>query len=205
MTTETANLVARWTVAPIDAGATSELDERQDVDGERDQLWAAVDLPVTPTRPATVSPRITRPAPRDDRFVWVGAHDGAGETSLAKATGLGLPLTRQWPLRAIGWPGDVVIVARATSEGLSAASTLMREVLSGAIDDVRLLALVVVADRRRGGPGRDVQVRLHELEAVAPTIIRVPWIRLWEHVPGAPRPITQQLARQLIDLQAHSG
>jgi hypothetical protein len=105
--------------------------------------------------PATPQPGITAPAhglgvldvPADDRLWVLGAHGGAGETTLAVALA-GTGTDRRWP-RADA-PARVLVVARTHLSGLRAAQRAAQQWAAGATPAVALLGLVLLPD----APGR---------------------------------------------------
>jgi hypothetical protein len=135
-----------------------------------------------PTPPAriVVAPPVEQRAPVWDepRYeggsaseVWLlGAHGGAGVSSLARAWDFAGDCERRWP--AAGQA--VLIVARAGVAGLAAADALLRQHCVGLAGECRLAGMVVVAAR----PGRTptpVRRDLALYGALAPRVWRVPW------------------------------
>jgi hypothetical protein len=121
--------------------------------------------------------RVVRPS----AGLWlVGAHGGAGESSLAR-------LVHGWAAAERSWPASAspegacpcVLVARTHAYGLRAAQTALRQWASGALGDhTRLLGLVLMPD----APGR-LPRPLRELSAHvaggAPRSWHFPWIEEW--------------------------
>lgn len=145
------------------------------------------------TRRATAAPSA------GGTFVWLGAHGGSGAASLAAATGRGLTLSRAWPDPSLGWPTGVAIVCRSHIAGLDAADRLLAETFSGAVSDVDVLALVVVADAPVR-PTRLMRDRLHELDVVVPKILHLPWIPAWRETPGSPDRTARSVAATVAAL-----
>ena len=113
---------------------------------------------------------------------WVGAHGGAGETTLAQL----FPGTRAarhgWPVldRAPDNhpPPAVVLLARTHLRGLLAAQRAAVEWASGTVPEVDLRGLVLLAD----APGRLPHVLGDLADLIAggvPRVWRVPWIERW--------------------------
>ena len=142
-----------------------------------------------------VDPLPVRSTSRTAQLWLVGAHGGAGESTLAaldehwRATG------HTWPELDAGASAPCVVVARTHSRGLLAARTALTQwAASGAGPSVRLLGLVLVAD----APGR-LPVPLRDLATVvsggAPRVWDVPWVEGWRFgdptVEGAPRPVSK--------------
>ncbi|MEJ7831580.1 MAG: DUF6668 family protein [Nocardioides sp.] len=124
-------------------------------------------------------------------LVWVGAHGGAGVTSLAATTGVAL--TRCWPDPTLGWPAKVAVVCRSNAAGLDAAAQAIQEVVSDTVPDLQLVALVVVADAPKR-PSRRITARIHELAATVSTVVHVPWITSWREDPYSPQPAVTKAA-----------
>ena len=105
--------------------------------------------------PAAPQPGITAPAhglgvvdvPADDRLWVLGAHGGAGETTLAVALS-GTGTDRRWP-RA-DTPARVLLVARTHLTGLRAAQRAAQQWAAGATPAVELVGLALLPD----APGR---------------------------------------------------
>ncbi|MBO8197269.1 hypothetical protein JW613_02910 [Streptomyces smyrnaeus] len=143
-------------------------------------------MAVDPAGPATVAPasRSPRPPAPGEPVVpgggpvsWVGAHGGAGTSTLAEMVG-GHDLGRRWPDPSQGEPGRVLLVARTHGSGLRAASRALEALHSGEHPaGVDLLAVVLVAD----APGRlpfHLAQRVRVLRSVA-DVHRVPWVPAW--------------------------
>lgn len=175
----------------------------------------AVGAPVATATAAVVTAPVTGPvAPQhgiaapatDDRLpmlrfsgpapLWVvGAHGGAGESSLAalvpgwRATG------HAWPVVAEQPSPPVVVVARTHARGLEAARAAAVHWASGGVDDVQLVGLVLVADV----PGK-LPKPLKDLAAHVsggfPRVWSVPWVEAWRlgepvRADTAPRTVTR--------------
>ncbi|RDD86270.1 DUF6668 family protein [Streptomyces parvulus] len=121
-------------------------------------------VPGTPPAPA--------PAPG---FSWIGAHGGAGVSTLAGVYG-GRDCGQSWP--GPGDPPSVLLVARTHAAGLTAAGRAVEEFRLGrAPAGVRLDSVVLVAD----APGRlprPLAQRVRLLES-AVDVHRVPWVPAW--------------------------
>ncbi|MFD4813720.1 DUF6668 family protein [Streptomyces sp. NPDC058417] len=121
---------------------------------------------------------------------WVGAHGGAGVTSLATALG-GVDVGIRWPDPARGEPGRIMVVARTNAAGIQAASTVLDALRVGSHPDgLQMLGVVLVAD----APGR-LPLSLAQRARVlgsAVTVHRVPWIPSWRlgsRTAHLPRPV----------------
>ncbi|MBQ1162554.1 hypothetical protein KBZ21_31540 [Streptomyces sp. A73] len=135
---------------------------------------------------------------------WVGAHGGAGTSTLAEMVG-GRDLGRRWPDPSQGEPGRVLLVARTHGSGLRAASRALEALHSGEHPaGVDLLAVVLVAD----APGRlpfHLAQRVRVLRSVA-DVHRVPWVPGWRgEKRTGPVPRTIRTLAELAGTQlAHS-
>ncbi|WP_344162068.1 DUF6668 family protein [Nocardiopsis rhodophaea] len=112
---------------------------------------------------------------------WLGVHGGAGETTLARLTSWTAAADHAWPelvttesLHRV----RVVLVARTHASGLRSAQLAATEWASGAVQNVDLLGLVLVAD----APGR-LPRPLKDMAKIVtggvPRTWRVPWIEAW--------------------------
>ncbi|GAA4784355.1 DUF6668 family protein [Streptomyces ziwulingensis] len=158
------------------------------------EIWIRGPVPV----PEAASPPPPVPAPDGTRrFSWVGAHGGAGTTTLAEVYG-GQDRGRRWP--GPGELASVLLVARTHATGLAAAGRALEAMNSrnsmtamNAMNAPR--ALVLVAD----APGRlprPLAQRVRLLEASV-DVHRVPWVPAWRlgDLTGAPPRGTESLAR----------
>lgn len=138
---------------------------------------------------------------KDHADLWlVGAHGGAGESSLAALRPGWRAAEHAWPT-----PGDVtdhcrvVLVARTHRSGLQAAQRTLRQWASGDLEQAtELLGLVTIAD----APGR-LPRPLRDLATVvgggAPRVWRLPWIEAWRSGLDLAKPPVE-LTRLLTDL-----
>jgi hypothetical protein len=123
---------------------------------------------------------------------WIGAHGGAGATTLARLLG-GTDIGCRWPDARLAEPARVMLVGRTHLDGLRAVSRALYAMHQGRHPaGMRLVGVVLVAD----APGRlpaPLVARIRLLRSVAP-VYRVPWVpayRLGETPKRQPR----QLAR----------
>lgn len=128
--------------------------------------------------------------------MWVvGAHGGAGESSLAGLVDTWLPAEHSWPQSTL--PARCVLTARTSAAGLLAAQAALRQWAAGNTP-VELIGLVLLAD----APGR-LPAPLRDLAGLvaggAPRCWLVPWIEQWRA--GDPH-LTRELARLIRDLTA---
>lgn len=108
---------------------------------------------------------------------WVGAHGGAGESTLAQLFEGSRPSGHAWPISEGGTPASVVVVARTSHAGLRAAQLALTEWASRTVP-VNLLGLVTVAD----APGR-LPKSLRDFSQIvsggAPHAWHIPWNESW--------------------------
>ncbi len=103
----------------------------------------------------------------------VGAHGGAGTSTLSLLTGLE-DAGRTWPVTVAHLPNRVLIVAKTSSWGLEYARMAAKAVFAGRVKGIDLLGLVAVAD----APGRLPRSLADQLTDVAgafPAFWQVPW------------------------------
>lgn len=158
--------------------------------GLRRTRTSSVRLQPGPTGPqqgitAPAAPSLaTYPVTAGGLFV-VGAHGGAGETTIASWTG-GAAADRRWPVSATwstpgnhprpdGRPVDVVLVARTHARGLTAARDVLIQWAAGRLTANQLRGLVLIPD----APGRlppqlAEQARL--IAGGAPRAWLLPWL-----------------------------
>lgn len=135
-------------------------------------------------------------------MLWVlGAHGGAGESSLAALMKSWRAAEHAWPAPPQGAPkAPVVLVARTNAAGLLAARSAATQWAAGLAPEVKLVGLVLIAD----APGR-LPKPLRDLARVVaggvPRRWTVPWIEPWRlgeplSLPDSPRSI-QRVVRQI--------
>lgn len=160
--------------------------------------------PTTPQDGVVTPDRVDRlpshPLDRDYGLVVVGAHGGAGETTLAA-------LDPEWGAGGHAWPEatgstatgpvPVVVVCRTHASGLNAARLAAQQWASGAVPSVNLLGLVAIDD----APGR-LPKPLRDLLTVAaggyPRLWRIPWSEAWRIGADDPLPTGPREARRLL-------
>jgi len=110
-----------------------------------------------------------------DGVALLGAHGGAGVTSLLRAglDQVAVDADRCWP-RA----GLVLLVARTSTSGLEWARDLARQHASGLVGDVELLGLVLVADAPGRLPTRIAGLR-DLVSGAFPRTWHLPWLQEW--------------------------
>jgi hypothetical protein len=134
---------------------------------------------------APAAPALTTyPVTAGGLFV-IGAHGGAGETTIAAWTG-GRATDRRWPVSATwstpdnrprpdGRGVDVVLVARTHARGLSAARDVLTQWAAGGLPPNQLRGLVLIPD----APGRlptQLAERAHLIAGGAPRAWLLPWL-----------------------------
>ncbi|WP_411149736.1 DUF6668 family protein [Streptomyces sp. A30] len=127
------------------------------------------------------------------RHSFVGAHGGAGTSTLARVYG-GHDCGRDWPGPAA--PRSVVLVARTHASGLSAALHTLELFRRGeAPPGLGLDAVVLVAD----APGRLPRPLAQRIKVIdsAIDVHRVPWVPAWRlgDLTGTPPRETEALVR----------
>ena len=131
--------------------------------------------------------------------LWiVGAHGGAGESTIAALVDAWKPAGQAWPTLESAEPVTAVVVARTNVRGLTAAKAAAKQWASGLVPEVELLGLVLVAD----APGR-LPRPLRDLSRVVgggyPRAWQLPWVESWRlgdpvSLDAAPREV-----RRLVD------
>jgi len=158
--------------------------------------------PLAPQRGVPAPDRVdqlpTHSQPHRADLWWLGAHGGAGESSLAA-------LVPEWPAAGHGWPrtpgvkaSRVVITARSNMRGLRAAQLAAMQWASGLVPHAQVVGLVIVAD----APGRLPRALRDFAQLVGggfPRTWSVPWIEPWRlgetpDLSTAPRDV-----RRLVD------
>lgn len=110
--------------------------------------------------------------------VWlVGAHGGAGETTLTDAAGDAgwTSGDHAWPVREPGEPCRVILTARTSVRGLMAAQAALTQWAGGSAGpDVQLLGLVLIADAPGPMP-RPIRDLIRHIKGGAPRLWELPW------------------------------
>ncbi len=135
---------------------------------------------------------------------WIGAHGGAGATTLTRLLG-GADIGCRWPDAAIGEPARVMVVGRSNLDGLRAVSRALNAMREGRHPaGMRLVGVVLIAD----APGRlpaPLLGRIRLLRSIAP-VHRVPWIpsyRVGEEPKRLPRQVTRLAG--VVDARSERG
>ena len=157
---------------------------------------------VVPPAPEDCLPRREVAAEEQAAVWWVGAHGGAGESTLEELFSGSRAAEHAWPIHAVGQPpARVVLVARTNAHGLKAAQRAVREWAAGDVP-VLLLGLVLIAD----APGRLPHALRQLADLIAggvPAAWSLPWIEAWRiGDPPGPANAPKVVGRLLEDLQA---
>jgi len=155
-------------------------------------------------QPGVNEPDITdrlprREAPGSVPVWWLGAHGGAGESTLATL----VPGTRAaghaWPVPTdAGTIHRVVLVARSNFAGLSAARKASIDWASGSLGSgVQLAGIALMADAhgRIPKPLRDVE---QVLAGGVPHVWNLPWVEGWRFGPPSPSDALPKEFRELF-------
>ncbi len=143
---------------------------------------------------------VTAPAP----VWWVGVHGGSAESTLARLLPGSRATGHAWPQLASdreAGPLPVVLTARSSLRGLTAAQRAATEWAAGTVPGVELLGLAIVAD----APGK-LPRPLRDLAALVaggvPRTWHLPWIEAWRlgEVDEASAP--KDVRRLLADVRA---
>lgn len=164
----------------------------------------------TSTGPRHPQPSVTAPdqvdrlpVRRTERTaaLWlVGAHGGAGESTLATLDPGWAPAGHAWPRPAEG-KAPAVVVARTHHAGLAAAQRALRQWAAGLLPWIELHGLVLVAD----APGR-LPKPLRDLALVvgggAPRLWRIPWSE--DHRLGEPATDEPSKSERRLHTELHA-
>jgi hypothetical protein len=168
------------------------------------------------TGPARPQPHVPMPTASmpvrrvgDRAALWiVGAHGGAGESSVAELVEGWVPAEHSWPVTDDLSPCPCIVVARTNVRGLLAAQVgLTQWAASGVGPSARLVGLVLIADApgKLPAPLRDLA---HVVAGGAPRVWHVPWIEAWRLgdpvTERMPRPVSK-LVGQLRSLAASAA
>ena len=156
---------------------------------------------VVPPAPEDRLPRREVAAEERAAVWWVGAHGGAGESTLEELFSGSRAAEHAWPIRVGHPPARVVLVARTNAHGLKAAQRAIREWAAGDVP-VGLLGLVLIAD----APGRLPHALRQLGDLIAggvPAVWSLPWIEAWRiGDPPGPSNAPKVVGRLLEDLRA---
>jgi hypothetical protein len=185
-----------------------------DVPDADDATAAPIGVAFSHPGPAAPQPSVSAPDDadrfprrdvREDEEVvtrwWVGAHGGAGESTLELLVPESRAAGHAWPVTRPGLPpARVVLVARTNAGGLRAAQLAATEWASGGVP-VELEGLVLIAD----APGRAPRALKDFAELVAggvPMVWRLPWVEEWRTgEPVSADTAVKNVSRFVADLQ----
>lgn len=140
-----------------------------------------------------------REAPGSATVWWLGAHGGAGESTLATLAPGSRAAGHAWPVPTD--PGTihrVVLVARSNFAGLSAARKAAIDWASGSLGTgVQLAGVALMADAhgRIPKPLRDVE---QVLAGGVPHVWDLPWVEEWRFGPPSPSDFLPKVFRDLF-------
>ena len=137
-------------------------------------------------------------SPGRPHWAWVGAHGGAGVTTLSEVVPGGADFGRDFPGQAGASDLPAVVVCRSNAHGLAAARKAAAKAASFNAD---VLGLVVVADmpeRRRPKPLAEA---LYLTRGAYRELWEMPWVPAWRFgEPPAPANSPRQAGQLLVDL-----
>jgi len=131
---------------------------------------------------------------------WVGAHGGAGETTLAALLPESRAAGHAWPVQPdpASVPVPAILVARTSMRGLRAAQLAAADWASGSVEGVELLGLVLIAD----APAK-LSRPLREFAAVVsggvPRVWWLPWSERWREGEHPSPQSSPRQARRLVE------
>ncbi|MFI7524484.1 hypothetical protein [Nocardia salmonicida] len=125
-----------------------------------------------------------RPVPHSGRApaIWLlGAHGGAGVSTLAQMLALAADCNRRWPAAMGGESPFTVIVARETIEGLARAHDLLRQYHCGLIAGSPVLVGLVTTAHQPGKPPRPIRRYIDVISDLVPEAgrWRIDWQDDW--------------------------
>jgi len=130
--------------------------------------------PISGTEPAAANRSTTRTA--GPYWAWVGAHGGAGVTTLCQAIPGGVDLGRKLPVEEGLVDMPAVVVCRGNAKGLAAA----RDTAAMASATTTLLGLVVVADMPERRRPKVLAESLYVTRgAFEDHVWEMPWVDAW--------------------------
>ncbi|QKD79432.1 MULTISPECIES: DUF6668 family protein [Actinomyces] len=159
-------------------------------------VWVpGAEVPEAPGLPCAPAPA----GAGDGHLVVVGAHGGAGASTLAALLGA-VDGGGAWPLLG-GGRARVLIAARTSVRGIEAAQRAAMQWARGDID-ADLVGVAWMAD----APGRlprALRSRLSLVTGAFPESFRVPWVGAWRAGGPGTGPVPKAVARALAPLTEH--
>ncbi|WP_280427904.1 hypothetical protein [Nocardia brasiliensis] len=148
---------------------------------------AAMDFAAVPPDPARRAPLwhvpVPLPVPSEvtpPPLVWLlGAHGGAGVSTLERLLAPAADCRRQWPAVLAGESPYVLVVARETLDGLSRAHDLLRQWHSGGAGNRAHLLGLVTSAHQPGHMPAQIKRYLQVVEMLAPNRWRLDWQPDW--------------------------
>lgn len=196
-----------WLEVPASSDAASGpvMQDDGDVDSGLDVL-VGVSRPIPGLPPVDRADRLpVAEVPNLEQVCVVGAHGGAGESTLAAWLN-GRAMHGSWPFHPTDKP-RVVLVARTTASGIERARLAARQWASSDVD-VQLLGLVLMADT----PGKlpqPMRQLIQHLSGGLPRTWTIPWVprlRLEpEPSPSVPPGQSARVVRSIQQLITEKG
>ena len=141
--------------------------------------------------------RLEEFSPHDAAPLWVvGAHGGAGESTVATLIG-GTAASHRWPRQSP--PARVVLTARTSLTGLLRAQLAMRSWAAGQTPEIRMVGLVLVADAQGRLP-KSLTHLAHTIGGGVPHVWRLPWIEDLRVQPVEDHHPSRQTAKVLSEI-----
>lgn len=161
-------------------------------------------------RPTGWGLRLWRPVGTVADLFWVGAHGGAGESTLAAALPRAAATDHRWP-DLPGRPAVAVLVGRTSATGLAAVQAALAQHARGEAGTCRLLGLVLSADAPGRRRPRELDALIRRISGGAPphpatgkpAVWTLPWVEEWRlHPAGRPPPLPDPVAAVLDTIAA---
>ncbi|NLU77212.1 hypothetical protein HCA58_02150 [Micromonospora sp. HNM0581] len=135
-----------------------------------------------------------------DGIGWIGAHGGAGASTLTRLLG-GTDIGCRWPDPALAEPAQVMVTGRTNLDGLRAVSRVLNAMREGRHPaDLRLVGVVLIADLPGWLPP-PLLARIRLLRSISP-VYRLPWIPQLR-VGAEPKQLPRQLSRLSAVVDRH--
>jgi len=191
----------------VTGGATSEKEEQEAAPVARPTTRReALRRPTAPQPTAVQMPEAADRLPARQvhggaTMWWLGAHGGAGESTLAALALGSQPAAHAWPLpNERGSLVRATIVARTNYAGLMAAQRAAREWAAGTTaGQVELSGLVLITDAPGRRPKELRQLEQH-IAGGYPRLWTLPWVEAWRMGPPSPSDMPREYRALLADL-----
>ncbi len=136
---------------------------------------------------------------------WLGAHGGAGETTLASLSPGTRAADHAWPIPVRGGLSRVMVVARSNYSGLLAAQRAAIEWASNTLSpDLQVMGLVLIPD----APGKRPK-EIEQLERVVaggfPRLFKMPWVEEWRFAAATSTKLPASYQILLSDLNLYTN